>query len=787
MKNDDALLRQLGFWDALTIGVGTMIGAGIFLLSGTAVALTGPAAIFSYLAAGVVCVITAASAAELATGMPTSGGDYYFVSRALGPAFGAISGVGIWLSLTFAIAFYLFGLGEYVAQLSPLTPFWGALIGGLLLIALNVVGAKASGRAQVVVVVALLIILGGFSILGAFSIEASNFTPFFPFGTGPIASTTALVFVSFLGFVKIAAMAEEIRDPAKNLPRTLIGSVVLATLLYLLIVLMIAGVFTQAEIGNVRDPLTAVARTLLGGVGALAIIIAGLLATLSSANASIMAASRINLAMARDRMVPNWLAAIHPKRLTPYRAVLVTGAIALVLLLIDSLETLAKTASVLQLYSYAAMNVGCVFLRAASPAWYRPTYRTPGFPFVQLFAAAACLVIIGYSGAFAQAALVGLIVLSLAWYAVWGRGRVEIEHALSKFGTAWEEMGWRIFFRPPLDVQMEEAEVVPLREVIEAESPRRVLVALANPAHGEDLLRLGRYVATGAEEGGEVLGLHLVRVPLQTPLQSARDSFAVERPAIQRTLDGLVDKAGVLRNGARQNGTPARPLAETPIEAVTDVAHDVFDGLVAETAGRRADLLLMGWRGGFSVDRTDSPVQRVILDTPADLAILKDRGLEKLENILVPWGGGAHARLGLEIAVRIGQATGAALHLQRIVRAGVDPKDARLGLVKSVADIVGDYNPVLYHVDRADGVVEGIEGRLAAERYDLVIIGASHEWSIRQALFGTIPDQLADRAYCSVLMVRRYAEGGWTARAGERFKRLKEAAGLTTSPEERAA
>jgi amino acid transporter/nucleotide-binding universal stress UspA family protein len=785
LSEQDGLLRQLGFWDALTIGVGTMIGAGIFLLSGVAVALTGPAAIFSYLAAGLVCVITAASTAELATGMPTSGGDYYFVSRALGPAFGAISGIGIWLSLTFAIAFYLFGLGEYLAQFTPLTPFWGAFGGGLLLVALNIVGAKESGRLQVVVVLILMVILGGFAALAAFNIEAENYTPFLPFGSAPIASTTALVFVSFLGFVKIAAVAEEIKDPARNLPRTLIGSVVLVTVLYVVIVLVIAGLFEQSTIGEVRDPLTAAARSLMGPFGAGVIIFAGLLATLSSANASIFAASRINLAMARDRMVPNWLAAIHPKRLTPYRAILVTGLLTLGLLFIESLETLAKTASVLQLYSYAALNVGCAFLRAARPDWYRPSYRVPGAPFVQIFAALACLGIIAYSGLFAQAALGGLILFSLAWYALWGRNRVEIEDAVSVFRTRYAEAGLGMFFQPALEYTAEAEAVVPVRETIETESPRRVLVALANPAHGSDLLRLGRYVATGAEAGGDVLGLHLVRVPIQTPLSVARDRFTQERPAIEETLQHLVGKA---RRDPRVNGEAAAPLGETSIRAVTDVAHDVFEGLVAEAPNRRADLLLMGWRGGFSGRRrSDTPVQRVIMDTQADLAVLRDRGVAQVKTILVPWGGGAHAHLGLELAVRIARATGAAVHLQRIVRTDVDTAGERTSLVKDVAPIVGDYNPVLYHVDRADGVVEGIERRLAAETYDLVIIGASHEWSIRTAVFGTIPDVLADRAYCSVLMVRRYRPERWATRAAERIKRLKESVGMTTSPEENGA
>src|SRR6056297_691576 len=152
---------------------------------------------------------------------------------------------------------------------------------------------------------------------------------------------------------------------------------------------------------------------MLGGLGGVAIIFAGLLATLSSANASIMASSRINLAMARDRMVPKWLSKIHKKLLTPYRAILLTGLLALGFLLIDSLENLAKIASVLQLYSYAALNIGCIVLRGANPDWYKPSYRTPGNPFGQLIAALGCLGVIIYSGTFAQIAVTVLIIGSL--------------------------------------------------------------------------------------------------------------------------------------------------------------------------------------------------------------------------------------------------------------------------------------------------------------------------------------------------------------------------------------
>ena len=781
MAQDD-LRRELGFWDALTIGAGTMIGAGIFLLAGVALELTGPAAIFSYIAAGIVCMITAASAAELATGMPASGGDYFFVSRSLGPALGAISGVGIWLSLTFAISFYLFGLGEYLSQFLPLTPFWGAFGGGLLLTAINVYGAKESGQMQVIVVLTLMGILGAFCGIGAFYIEWGNFTPFFPFGGAPVASTTALVFVSFLGFVKIAAVAEEIKNPAKNLPRTLIGSVALVTVLYGGILLVIGGIFEQETIGEVRDPLTQAARTLAGPVGAGAIIFAGLLATVSSANASIMASSRINLAMARDRMVPNWLSAIHETLMTPHRAILLTGVLALSFLFIESLEQLAKIASVLQLYSYAALNVGCVALRVAQPDWYEPSYRTPGFPFAQGFAALACIGIILYSGPFAQIAIVVLIVMSLAWYYVWGRSRVEIDHAVPEFRAQWAEQGWGALTAPATEFAVEVPEALqPGERAINADTPRRVAVALANPEHEHDLLQLGRYIATGRTEGGHVSGVHLVDVPLQTPLRTARDRFT-ERPSLERAIADLAEEAEARTS---ENGTGTVSLKETKIESVIDVAHDVFGGLINETQAQESDMLLMGWQGGFNVGRIyNSPIQRIVRDLPADLGILKNRGFASVDNILLPWGGGLHAQLGLEIAVRVARITDATVHLLRVVREDVQEDAEKAALDETVQGLVDDSDRVEYRIRQSDSVTGGIDATLTEADYDFVIIGASREWTLRQVLFGSIPDVVADRADCSVLMVRRYVPDTLSVRATEGVKRLKEAVGLTTSPEE---
>jgi len=776
------LRRELGFWDALTIGAGTMIGAGIFLLAGVALELTGPAAIFAYLISGVICIITASSAAELATGMPTSGGDYFFVSRSLGPAFGAISGVGIWLSLTFAISFYLFGLGEYLSQFMPLTPFWGAVLGGLLLIILNIIGAKESGRTQVVIVLTLFAILGGFSIFGFFNIETANLNPFFPLGVEPIYTTTALVFVSFLGFVKIAAVAEEIKDPAKNLPRALIGSVALVTVLYVVILLVIAGIFPQSTIRDVKDPLTTAARQMLGGFGGVAIIFAGLLATLSSANASIMASSRINLAMARDRMVPEWLSKIHQKLLTPYRAILLTGVLALTFLLIESLEDLAKIASVLQLYSYAALNIGCVVLRAANPDWYKPSYRTPGNPIGQLVAATGCLGVILYSGPFAQIAVVVLIIASLGWYGIWGRKKVSIDSAIPEFKERWTEHGWSLFWIQPEKVEKEEVEEwIPTKRPLNTKPPRHLVTALANPKHETNLLRLAQFISAGKKEPGIVEGMHFIHVPYQTPISTIREKLE-QRTSIQRKIDTILEESGKVSDQIKNEYQGI--LKNTDFRSVTDAAHNVFDAMISETQDRQADMLLMGWQGGFSVGRIyNSPIQQIIKKLKADVGILKSRGLEKIDSILLPWGGGLHAWLGLELAVRIARIHGAKLKISRLVREGTNIDDEREALLETIKPLINDFDRINIEISVADDVINGLMANFKDDDHDLVIIGASREWGIRNVLFGTIPDIIADRAPCSVLMVRRYISEHWKVKASEGLKRVKENLGLSSSPE----
>nr|WP_276278095.1 amino acid permease [Halomicroarcula sp. SYNS111] len=355
---DEELAKDLGPLAALTIGVGTMIGAGIFVLPGEAILKAGSLASVAFVLGGVIAMFTALSASELGTAMPKSGGAYYYVNHALGPLFGSVAGWANWLGLAFASAFYMVGFGRYIARIFGISGTIGlgpvsismvkiaALVGAALFILVNYVGAKETGRLQNIIVVVLVAILAVFTLLGTLRAEPGNLPD--PSSVVVTLETTGLIFVSYLGFVQITSVAEEIKEPGKNLPRAVIGSVVIVTVIYALVLVIMSAAVPQGFIADVitsgqENPIAVVevGQYLQGALMGGALLFGGLLATASSANASILASSRINFAMGRDRIVTPALNEIHPRFGTPYRAIGITGALILLFIVVGDLTLLS--------------------------------------------------------------------------------------------------------------------------------------------------------------------------------------------------------------------------------------------------------------------------------------------------------------------------------------------------------------------------------------------------------------------------------------------------------------
>ncbi|MEF8773774.1 MAG: APC family permease [Halobacteriales archaeon] len=433
------LERTIGLSGGLAIGIGTMIGAGIFVFPGLAAGNAGPAASLSFAIGGAIALLVALPASELATAMPRSGGGYFFVSRSMGTAYGAVVGLGLWLGLVFAAAFYLVGLGHYASAVfaevglalpvSPVVPL--ALLFAVFLTGMSIGGTENTAKIQNVVVAVLLVVLTGFlsygslDALGLFGRESVP-EAFFSQGYVPVLSTAALVFTSYLGFAQVATVAGDIRKPSRNLPLAMVGSVLIVTVFYVVTIFVATSAFGAGGLERLGETaMVEVAREFLGLPGAVVILFAGLLATFSSANASILSASRTVYALSRDALLAEGASVINLRYGTPHRALLAAGGPIFVLVATGQVAVLAEVASFLHLVMYGLICVAVIVLRRRDPAWYEPTYRMPGSPALPAVGAVASFGLIAFMQGPSIAIGLGVMLVSYLWYRYYA-GDVEL-------------------------------------------------------------------------------------------------------------------------------------------------------------------------------------------------------------------------------------------------------------------------------------------------------------------------------------------------------------------------
>ena len=439
VEEDVELERSIGLVGGLAIGIGTMIGAGIFVFPGLAAAAAGPAAAISFVIGGVVALLVALPASELATAMPRSGGGYYFISRAMGALAGTVVGITLWFGLVFATAFYLVGFGYYALDMLRTLgiPAGAALVAPLAVAAgaaftiLNVTGTENAAALQNGIVAVLLGLLVVFLGIGSVEVVLGDVEPrerFVPYGTMPVFTTAALVFTSYLGFAQVATVAGEIRRPGRNLPRAMVGSVVVVTVMYVLAILVATSVLGPADLarldeaGMLETAMVEVGRQLLGSIGAFAIVLGGLLATVSSANASVLSSSRAIYATSRDALLPRWASRVNLAYGTPHVALAMAGGPVVVLAATGRVEILAEVASFLHLVMYALICVSLVLLRRDPPDWYEPAFVVPGGPVVPVLGAVTSAGLILFMQPLSQILGLGFIAVTIGWYYYYARG-----------------------------------------------------------------------------------------------------------------------------------------------------------------------------------------------------------------------------------------------------------------------------------------------------------------------------------------------------------------------------
>jgi len=781
-ETEQELARDLGLLEAYTIGLGTMIGAGIFVLPSLAAEQAGPASTVSFFFGGMVSLLAAISLSELATGMPKAGGSYYYVNRALGPFFGSIVGWGMWAGLTFASAFYMIGFGQYLlpglGQYVGFLAGWGelgitvaALVMAAFLTGVNYYGVKETGALQNVIVLTLVGLIIAFLALGFASGPAIR--EFNPYGWPAVAATIGTVYVTFIGFEVIATSAEEIKSPGRNLPLAMIAAVVTPTLMYVGVMYVSTGSLSLDALSTSDIPVADVAEVVFGGFadaiplidvsageiasfGSLLMIVGAVLATVSSANASILSAARVNFAMGRDRILINWLNEVHDRFRTPYRSIATTGILTLVLIAIGvGIGTLAEVASFMYLVTYALVHVAVVVLRRARPDGYEPAFRIPAvlYPIVPAVGMLACLAVLVQMS-------VELVPLPIAIPGVVDTGLAlplrptpvgAIGMIVMVGGVLWYY--WYARDRAPSQSLVGEAIAPEPATAADGEGRYRVVVPVANPETEQDLLHMAAASAHAHDdENAELIAVNVIEVPQQTSL--AQDlTFEEERVERQQALLGAArDIAEELDIGLRTRAIVGRNAGSVVLDVIQEEA---------------ADHVLLGWKGTRSRREhvLGSTIDPVVGRAPCDVSLVKlgPEGTRGEGDVMVLAGEGPHApvaarRAGEFVSTAGGDSTLTLVNVQSPVDGDEDdgdasPEDRGRELIDDLAERAGieymAYESSVEVAEDVDGVILDL-----AEEYDTICVGATRSGPISQALFGSLPETIGAETQSTVVMAR---------------------------------
>ncbi|MBN1293878.1 MAG: amino acid permease [Candidatus Latescibacteria bacterium] len=422
------LEKKLNLPDVYCIATGAMISSGLFVLPGIAHAQAGPAVVFSYFLAGILALPGMLSQAELVSAMPKAGGTYFYVTRSMGPAAGTIDGLITWFSLSLKSAFALVGMAAFIKVIYDINITIIAVPLCMIFIAINIIGVKEASQLQKILVFCLLALLIYFIIKGIPHVQVNNFVPFAPTGLYGIFSTAGFVFISYGGLLKVASIAEEIKNPTRTVPLGMILSLFSVTILYTLVVFIASGVLGSEQLDHSLTPISDAAQLFMHTRGMILLSIAAILAFVSTANAGIMAASRYPFALSRDGMLPEFIQKIN-KFHTPYFAILLTGLFVTIALFFN-LEFLVMMASSVLILTFIFSCLSVIIMRESRIQNYQPKFKSPLYPWTQLTGIAGFTILLVEMGKETIIESATFIATGLFIYWFYGRIRTTREYAL---------------------------------------------------------------------------------------------------------------------------------------------------------------------------------------------------------------------------------------------------------------------------------------------------------------------------------------------------------------------
>lgn len=735
-----ALSRDLGLFTVTMIGVGGMIGAGVFVLTGIAAGVAGPALVLAFMLNGLVTLFTAMAYAELGSAFPEAGGGYLWVKEGLGGAQGFLAGWMSWFAHAVAGSLYALAFGRFATELWIMAglPVWGLSVHQMtlglmslivvLFIAINYRGASETGLVGNIITLTKVAILVLFVIFGLAAMARAGdwserfTTDFMPNGIVGVLIAMGLTFIAFEGYEIIAQSGEEVVDPKRNIPRAVFAAIAMVVVIYILVGFTAIGAIKAPDGMAAHEYLAEkkevavveVARQVFPrGVGAVVLLFSGLVSTMSALNATTYSSSRVSFAMGRDHNLPSVFARVHSVRHTPHWAVVLSGALMIVMAWSLPIEDVAAAADIMFLLLFLQVNVVVMTLRKRLPELERG-FRIPWFPAVPITGlitqGSLAVFLFGYS--------------QIAWY----------------FASGWIVIGLLAYYAYFSKIEaMEKPKEILLEEVLVSRD-YSVLVPVANEQEARILGEMGAILAQ--DNQGEVLALYVVRIPPQLTLGEGRLLLKEGRPHLEKVIEQAKKR-------------------DVPVHTMIRLGRNVAEAVRKTATENASDLIVLGWPGytGTAGRLYGSTIDPIVDNPPADIALVRYRQHRPLRSILVPISGGPNSRRAARMAVsmaRVGDSGPAKVTLLHVLPVGSRSAHRIRGeqSLKYVLEGV-EFQHVETRLVEGTRVVDTVVAEAEEGGHDLIVVGATEEPLFRNLLFGSVSHEIADRAPVTVIMVKR--------------------------------
>ena len=732
------LKRQLNLFQTILLGTAGTLGSGIFVLTGLAAEVAGPATFLAILIGGFLSFSIALNYSELSTVYPETGGAMTYVREAWGKGLlSFLIGSMDSISSTFYCALsgvgFAYSLSVFIPSI-PIIPT--AIIVIILFVILNILGVTNVGNVQIVMGLSLLFAFAVFIIGGFISPDGFHVTTLFPEGklfvsggffknTGVLLKTISLIYAAYVGFEVIADDAEEVQNPKKNLPLAIIISLILITVVYSLTVMVTLGTLPWQTVAGSETALTDAIKVFMPGLGVTIIAMAGMVGALTSINSSMLSATRESFTLGRDGAWPTMLSRLNRNRV-PYMAILFIGVVSILITLFGVVDFLSYITSAGYLFVLFFSNMAMIKLHKKYPNIHRP-FKAPFFPLTPILASLTCVIVICFSDLDAILFTTLIIgIFAMYYYAKTGYQLWQEAHRRSLSPGRW-----------------------------------RILLPLTNHSWMDGLMKIGSLLAEAEKDTNMCL------------LSVLPSSFDAETKDSSRYMKRLKEQRHAILTRFIHYAVDRNVPMYTKMIADISIADGVINEIKNDD---NVKLVLMKWP---SLERGEEPYRnsliRLIEESKINLAVLNDRGIKTIKNILVPVSGGLNSRLAVHLANDISMQEGAHVHYVRVFpkKSNGEEEEDRMAYLQEIVMTQLEKIPMnsTLQILYAESVQEAVIRECRTNEYDLVIIGSAYEVK-DDTMFGPVCDNVVANVPYSVLVVRRHesATASWLHHQAKRLQ-----------------